>query len=190
MVIIVKQLLKNIKNLLPLIIGIFCLLGTGCSQHLYRYSAPADAQHYPMLNYKLIELTETLPKSIPANIDKAQALFNNQLYLTDKNDYFSFYEGGPFITQDGVILTRANIAVRNKSMLSVENIGVSLDQKQCVNTEFLNKKFGFHIVSLLTPHELDNPLIRYSKNSEGKSFGVGTSLNNKDCAISINAFLK
>lgn len=188
--IIVQILLKNIKYILLSVLLVFCLLITGCSQQLYRYSAPIEAQHYPVLNYKLIELINALPKSMPTTMEQAQTLFNNQLYLKDKNEYFSFYEGGPFLTQDRVIITSANIAVKNKRMIPVESIGFSFDQKQCVNTEFLNKTFGFHIISLLTPHELDNPLIRYSINLEGSSFGVSTELNNKDCATSIGVALR
>lgn len=138
---------------------IFCLLGTGCSQQLYQYSAPIEAQHYPVLNYTLIELIDALPKPPPITLEQAQALFNNQLRLKDKNDYYSFYEGGSFITQDGVAITNATIAAKNNSRIPVDSIGFSFDQKQCVSTKLLRNKYNFHVLSLYGPHPPDHPRI-------------------------------
>lgn len=188
MVIIVKQLLENIKNFSLLVLGVFCLLGTGCSKQLYQYSAPTEAQHYPLLKYTLIELIDALPKSMPTTMVKAQVLFNNQLYLESENKNFIFYDSKPFITKDGVIITDISVNVRKDHNFSVTRISMGFDQKQCVSTKFLNKKFDLHIISLLTPHKLNNPLISYSIRSEKRSLGVSTILDNKNCALSLGVY--
>lgn len=176
------KLLKSVRFfiLIPL-----CLLTTGCSQQLYQYSAPAEAKHYPVLNYKLVELIKALPKPMPTTMEKVQVLFNNQLHLESENDVFSFYDGGPFITKDGVVITALDVRARKNSKLPVEIISFSFDQKQCVSTELLKKKFGFHTLTLLSPHPMQHPPISYSVNFNRTSFGVNTTSDNKDCATGV-----
>lgn len=190
MVITVQVLLKNIRNLVLLVLGTFCLLATGCSQQLSQYSAPIEAQYYPVLKYSLIELIDTLPKPPPITLEQAQALFNNQLHLKIKNDYYSFYEGGPFITQDGIVVTNARIAAKNNSKIPVESIGFSFDQRQCVNTKLLKHKYNFHILYFNTRNPEKHPPISYGAGLDWGGFGVGTSLDNEDCATSIGVGLK
>lgn len=178
-------LLKSIRlcKLVPLLV--FCLLEIGCSQQLYQYSAPAEAQYYPVLNYKLIGLIEALPKPMPTMMEKVQALFNNQLHIKNENEYTVFYDGGPFITKDGVVITALDIRAGKNSKLPVEIISFSFDQKQCVSTELLKKKFGFHTLTLLSPHPMQHPPISYSVNFNRTSFGVNTTSDNKDCATGV-----
>ncbi|CAI3940484.1 unnamed protein product [Commensalibacter communis] len=178
------ELLKNIK--IPLLfVSVFCLLETGCSQQLYQYSAPVEAKNYPVLNYKLIELIDALPRSMPTTMEKAQSLFNHQLHLNSENEFFTFYDGGSFITKDGVVITALDVRARKKSKLPVEIFRFSLDQRQCVSTELLKKKYGFNTLSLLSPHPVQHPSISYAIKTEERSFGVNTTSDNKSCATGI-----
>ncbi|CAI3940501.1 unnamed protein product [Commensalibacter communis] len=179
---------KNVKDICLLIITIFCLSVTGCSKQLYQYSAPTEAQHYPVLKYSLIELIDALPKSMPTTTEKVQSLFNHQLHLNSENEFFTFYDGGPFITKDGVVITALDVRARKKSKLPVEMIDFSLDQRQCVSTELLKKKYGFYILSLLSPHPVKHPFISYSIKTKERSFGVETTSDNKNCATSIGVY--
>lgn len=70
-------MMKLFKSINILILLILCLFVTGCSKQLYQYSAPVEAQYYPVLKYKLIELIDILPKPLPTSLEKAQILFNN-----------------------------------------------------------------------------------------------------------------
>ncbi|WP_282024122.1 hypothetical protein [Commensalibacter papalotli (ex Botero et al. 2024)] len=183
-------LLKNIKYILLSITLVFCLLAAGCSQQLYRYSAPIEAQHYPVLKYTLVELIGNLPKPLPITLKQAQVLFNNQLHLKNKNELFGFYTAGPFITRDGVIVTNVDLITRKNSKIPVENINFFLDQRQCVSTKLLKNRYNLNIRSLLTLHPVENPAIGYSANLDWGGFGVGTTLDNEDCATSIGVGLK
>lgn len=183
--IIAKRLLKNVKFLL-LIFGFFCVLEAGYSKSIYLYDAPPEAQHYPILNYTLIELISVLPKYIPTTLEKAQLLFNNQLHLESDNGYNMSYFGGPFITRDGIVITNADITVRKNSKKAVRNINFSINQKQCVSTDLLKKKFGFHILTFLSPHPVDHPRISYIIHLGKISFAVGTTLDNEGCATGIS----
>lgn len=182
---IVKRSLKNVRFILLLILVVFCLLETGCSTRLYQYSASSEAKNYPILKYKLIELIKDFPKSMPTTLKRVQSLFNDQLHLESKDKYTIFYVGGPFITQDGIVITDVDVR-ENPNNNNVIMIAFSIDQKQCVSTKVLKKKFDLYIVVPIFSHPVEHPPIKYARHLDKTSLAVGTTLDNADCATGIS----
>lgn len=90
-----------------------------------------------------------------------------------------------FRTLDGVIIKKVGISVGLNTSKKVEGFYIDLDQKKCVNSVLLKRKFGFLIPDFIYFHPMPNTPIIFHTTDEWGDFVMGETRDFPGCATNI-----
>lgn len=155
------------------------------SMPLFKEAVPdGTLKQYPILSYRFIDLIKAIPKPLPASLDDFQKIFNNQLRVAEKDNFFITYRMRTFITLDKVIIKNAGLTI-DLNTNKVTWFGMSLDQKQCINTNLLKKEFDFLVPDLLETPLTSTSLIGLYTTDEWGQFLLSTNMSSLNCVSGI-----
>lgn len=92
-----------------------------------------------------------------------------------------------FITLDKVIIKNAGLTI-DLNTNKVTWFGMSLDQKQCINTNLLKKEFDFLVPDLLETPLTSTSLIGLYTTDEWGQFLLSTNMSSLDCVSGMRVF--